>query len=123
VKGIAGHGPPVSFVERSVLKMLAKLRVRFRHRTFVVGHEVDFLVARPGRRGLIIEVDGDLYHFDEAKRAKRDGVLEQAGWDVVHFWGSEVVQTPKLVLAKIETELEGVPRIPKKTRRRPRGRL
>jgi len=102
--------------------MLGKLRVRFRHRTQVAGHEVDFLVARPGRRGLIIEVDGDLYHFDVEKRAKRDEVLMRAGWDVVHFWGSEVLQTPKSVHAKLETELSGVPRIPKKPARRPRGR-
>lgn len=73
---------------------------------------MDFLIPRPGRRGLIVEVDGDIFHMNLERREARDRILQDAGWEVVHFWGSEVLDTPKHVASAIEAELVGVPRLP-----------
>jgi len=101
---------PPSFVEREVGRMLHKMRVPFAHHQFVKGCEVDFLIPRPGRRGLVVEVDGGLFHRDEWRREDKDWRLTEAGWDVIHFWGSEVQHTPDAVRERLRRELEGVPR-------------
>ncbi len=98
--------------------MLKKFRVKFRHHAFVEGREVDFLIPRPGRPGLLLEVDGDIFHFDLDAKAAKDKILTAAGWDVMHFWGSEVLHTPKDVAMRIKAELVGVPRLPKKKKRK-----
>lgn len=106
-------------------RILDRLRIRYQWGTHVGPYEVDFLVARHGRPGLIIEVDGDMYHFDEAKRARRDQRLRSFGWDIHHVWASAVLKTPALVEAELVPLLEGAPRTgptqPKKKRTRKRG--
>ncbi len=110
----------VTYVERRVHKMLLKMRVWFRHRAFVAGREVDFLIPRPGKRGLLVEVDGDIYHLDLGRREARDRVLEFEGWEIIHFWGSEVLNTPEQVRKTLEAAVEGVPRLPRKKKHTPR---
>ena len=105
-------GNYVTYVERVVREMLIGFRVKFRHRGYVEGREVDFLIPRPGRRGLIIEIDGDIYHMNQDRKDAKDRLLRDAGWEVVHFWGSEVLGTPAAVASAIERELEGVPVFP-----------
>jgi very-short-patch-repair endonuclease len=108
----SGLGNRVTQIELDVHAMLVDLGVGFRHRAFVGALEVDFLIPRPGRRGLAVEVDGDIYHFDREATKRRDAILERAGWQVVHFWGSEVTGTPQEVRKRLEAELQGVPRSP-----------
>ena len=103
----------VTYVEWRVRKMLLKMRVRFKHRVYVAGREVDFLIPRPGRRGLLVEVDGDLFHLDVGRREARDRILESEGWEVMHFWGSEVLDTPDRVNETLKAALDGVPKMPK----------
>jgi very-short-patch-repair endonuclease len=107
-----GLGNRVTQIELDVHAMLVELGVGFRHRAFVGALEVDFLIPRPGRRGLAVEVDGDIYHFDREATKRRDAVLERAGLQVVHFWGSEVTNTPGEVRKRLLAELQGVARSP-----------
>ena len=102
--------------------MLLKMRIRFRHRAFVAGREVDFLIPRPGKRGLLVEVDGDFYHMDTGRREVKDRVLRSEGWEVIHFWGSEVLDTPDHVRKTLEAALAGVPKLPKTKKREPSAR-
>jgi len=94
------------------------MKVLFFHHKYIAGHEVDFVIPRPGRRGLVVEVDGDMFHLDERRKAERDKVLKAAGWDVLHIWSSEVVQLPTAVQRNLEQALEGVPRIKKRNKRK-----
>ena len=104
-----GYGSGGTPIERVVRRMLIDMGVRFRFSARVAGKEVDFLIGQPGRRGLLIEADGDRYHFDLEHRARRDAVLKAAGWEILHFWGSEITSTPEAVRRRIAAELEGVP--------------
>jgi len=105
-------GNHVTYVERAVREMLIGFRVKFHHRAYVEGREVDFLIPRPGRPGLILEIDGDVYHMNQERKESKDRLLRNAGWEVIHFWGSEVLGTPSAVESAIELELEGVPVFP-----------
>ena len=102
--------------------MLLKMRVWFRHRAFVAGREVDFLIPRPGKRGLLVEVDGDVYHLNLERKEAKDRMLISEGWEVMHFWGSEVLDTPDHVKQTLEAALEGVPRLSRKKKSKSRLR-
>ncbi len=66
-------------------------------------------MARPGRRELAVEVDGDIYHFDREATKREGAVLERAGLQVVHFWGSEVTNTPREVQSRLQAATLGLP--------------
>ena len=106
-----GKGGRLSKIEVTVGDMLWESQVYFKHRGVIDRLEVDFLIPRPGKCGLLIEVDGDSYHLNVEQRISRDHFLMSEGWEVVHIWGSEVVTVPEEVRRRIMAALVGVPRI------------
>jgi len=90
-----------SFCESRLGRMLRLLNIKFEQRAYVSGKEVDFLVKRAGKKGLIIEADGDRYHLNEEKRKIRDKHLKNAGFDIVHIWCSEIEDAPEIPYADL----------------------
>lgn len=99
INSTAGTKP--SFCEIRLGKMLSLLNIQFEHRAYVSGKEVDFLVKRAGKKGLIIEADGDRYHLNVEERKLRDKHLKKAGFDIVHIWCSEIQHAPEIPYANL----------------------
>ena len=76
--------------------------IAFRRQMPIAGYIVDF--AAPQHR-LIVELDGsqhgDQQHVDRDRQ--RDEALESAGWMVLRFWNSDVLQDLDEVCRKILT--------------------
>ena len=89
-------GKKSTFCETRLANMLRRLGVEFKQNVHIYGKEVDFLVKRPEKKDLIIEADGDIYHMDAEKRQLRDEHLKKAGFDIIHIWGSELLDAPEI---------------------------
>lgn len=90
-----------SLCEMRLGKMLRLLNIQFEHRAYVSGKEVDFLVKIAGKKGLIIEADGDRYHLNVEEKKIRDEHLQKAGFDIVHIWCSEIEHAPEIPYANL----------------------
>jgi crossover junction endodeoxyribonuclease RuvC len=75
--------------------------VKFRRQEPILGFTVDF-VAHSHR--LIIELDGG-QHADAAADERRARILEQAGFRVLRFWNSEVIENVDGVVERIQAAL------------------
>lgn len=74
----------------------------------VVGHRVDFLVARNGTRA-VVECDGHDYHERTKEQAKRDRsadrAYQKAGYAVLRFTGSEIYRNAEGCAVEVFTLL------------------
>ncbi len=117
-------GSKLSFSEKRLGEMLDLLNVQFKHHAHIAGKEIDFLIKRPGKKGLIIEADGDMYHMDTKVKEIRNKHLKKAGFDIKHIWSSELLNATERVYADL-AKLFGIsnpPSICKKKKRKTAGK-
>jgi very-short-patch-repair endonuclease len=79
--------------ERRFGRMLDEMRIPFKAKQIIHGHEIDFLIGRN-----VIEIDGHIQNTTKNK------VLMENGYNVYHFQNSEVSQArewlKKLIINK-----------------------
>ena len=77
--------------------------IKFRRQHPIGRYFADF--ACPSRR-LIIEIDGE-HHADQIEAdARRTAELERAGWRVIRFAASEVVQNPESIWVAVQLAID-----------------
>ena len=74
------------------------LGLKFRRQHLLGTHIVDFNC--PAQR-LVVEIDGEIHRYQEAKDQLRTDQLEEKGYKVIRFWNYEVEQHLDTVLDTI----------------------
>lgn len=79
--------------------------VQFRRQVVIAGRFIaDF--AAPARR-LVVEVDGEQHAASRARDARRDRVLERAGWRVLHLEAALVTRELARAVELVRAALRG----------------
>lgn len=81
-------GRGYTYIEKIVSDILSEMNVTFDFNVNVGNKWPDFSI--PSIR-LIIEADGEYWHQDAEKEAKRDAYLQSLGWRVEHFSGKSLI--------------------------------
>ena len=90
-------------IERRLNKILRELKyLGFEHnypinvegKTFF-GDFVDPLLK------IVFEADGHMWHKDKFHEAERDALIRKAGYEIWHFTGSQIINTPTYVRAEV----------------------
>ena len=77
---------------------------KFRRQHPIGGYIVDFCCPETK---LVIELDGDVHAFQEAKDARRTAELEAQGYRVIRFWNGQVLREMEAVLGVILAVCDG----------------
>lgn len=86
-------------IEKKMRLALESKQISFEKQFKIDRFWVDFAVISSR---LVIEADGEFWHQDKEKDAKRDEIIESYGWKVVRFPGKKIVKSVDCCLAEIE---------------------
>jgi crossover junction endodeoxyribonuclease RuvC len=73
---------------------------KFRRQEPILGFTVDFVCHE---RRLVVELDGGQHDSSSAADERRTGILNQAGFSVLRFWNSDVIENIDGVLEAIKS--------------------
>lgn len=81
-----GHG--YTYIEILVAEYLAEMGLEYEFNRRIGRKWVDFAIDE---FALVVEADGEYWHRDKEREARRDQYLRERGWAVVHLTGSQIV--------------------------------
>lgn len=102
-------------IEKRLSDILNGLHLSFLREYWIGGHWVDFALRD---YFVVIEADGRLYHNDPDRELARDAEIQAFGWQVLHIYGPNIINEPKLVEQAIKQAVRSA-----RVRPRPPGAL
>jgi len=87
-----------TYIEEIMGDALARYSIDARYNYCVGNLWIDYAIVS---QKIAIECDGERWHQDKEKEAKRDKRLEENGWTVLHFTGSEIEADIDECIAKV----------------------
>lgn len=94
-------------IELKLLGALKKLGVECITQYKIGPYRADIFIDSKYRK-IVVECDGEEFHKDKEKDAKRDEYMRQKGFDVMRFTGSEIHRESELCAQTIITQISEI---------------